>query len=124
MKRIRVTLNTTDTGGDSTTYGPAIFGKLYAVKLQSVAFDTAGQVVITAEADGDSKPLLTASITGTAAAWFYPRDLVHAVANGAALTGTSGGDRAMPIVEGRLKFVVSAGGASSVGAVAILYIEE
>jgi hypothetical protein len=64
---------------------------------------------------------LTKASAGTAVAWFYPRYLVHAVADGAALTGTAGGDRAAPIVSGVLKVVVASGGDTKTGKVIFYY---
>jgi hypothetical protein len=52
---------------------------------------------------------------------FYPRDLVHAVADGAALTGTAGGDRTMPILAGVLKVTVASGGNAKSGKLIIYY---
>ena len=53
-------------------------------------------------------------------AMYHPRHIVHSEA-GAALTGTSGGDRTMPTVVGRLKLAVTSGGASKTGG-AIVYL--
>jgi hypothetical protein len=55
--------------------------------------------------------------------WFYPRDLVHAVADGAALTGTAGGDRAKPLLNGVPQLAVASGGTTFAGRV-ILYYED
>jgi hypothetical protein len=77
---------------------------------------------------GARAPLVDVSIpqvcrlgAGTADTLYYPRDLVHAVADGAALTGTSGGDRCAPLVNGSLRFVVASGGNGGVGSVVIYY---
>ena len=67
--------------------------------------------------------VLTKASAGTAATMFYPRELVHAVADGAALTGTSGGDRCEPLLSGVPKVVIASGGATASGKV-ILYFEE
>jgi hypothetical protein len=67
--------------------------------------------------------VLTKASAGTANLWFYPRDLVHAVADGAALTGTSGGDRDLPILAGVIKVVIASGGDTKTGKV-IVYFEE
>jgi hypothetical protein len=71
--------------------------------------------------DGSVKPLLTQANAGTAVLWKYPRDLVHAVADGAALTGTSGGDRTEPLLDGQIKIVVASGGNGGIGSVTVYY---
>ncbi len=121
MKRISISL-TTDGAGAATAYGVAVFGKLYAIEYHPGTIDTGATVTVTCESDA-SKPLLTKAAAGTANVWFYPRDLVHGVADGAALTGTAGGDRCLPILYGRPKVVVASGGATVSGTL-ILYCEE
>lgn len=121
MKRVSLSL-TTDGSGDASTTGEAILGKLYAVLYLPGTIDTGATLTLTCEGSG-SKPLLTKASAGTANTWYYPRDLQHGVADGAALTGTAGGDRAMPILEGRLKAVIASGGATKTGSV-IFYIEQ
>lgn len=121
MKRIIVNV-TTDTGGAGSSLSEAQFGKLYAVEYRPGTIDTGATVTLTCEAGG-TKPLLTKATAGTAIAWFYPRDLVHGVADGAALTGTAGGDRVPPICHGRLKVAIASGGATASGSV-IFYLDE
>ena len=113
---------TTSAGGAATEIGKVISGKLYAIEYQPGTTDTGATIVVTCVGIG-SKPLLTKASAGTAVAWFYPRDLVHAVADGAALTGTAGGDRALPILAGVLKVAVTSGGNAKSGKV-IVYFEE
>lgn len=113
---------TTNAGGAATELGKVVYGKLYAVEYQPGTTDTGATIVLTCEGIG-SKPLLTKASAGTAITWFYPRDLVHAVADGAALTGTAGGDRALPILAGVLKVAVTSGGNVKSGKV-IVYFEE
>jgi len=108
---------TTDTAGaatagqSTTTPQPSILGKLYAIKYVpgSSGIDTGATVTVTCVGNGDAKPLLTKATAGTSTTWFYPRDLVHGVADGAALTGTSGGDRALPLLDGVIKVVIASG---------------
>jgi len=113
---------TTSAGGAATVIGEAVFGKLYAIEYRPGTTATGATVTITCEGDS-SKPLLTKATAGTANVWFYPRDLVHAVVDGAALTGTAGGDRDQPIMHGKPKVVISAGGDTLSGS-AIIYYEE
>ena len=115
---------TTNGTGDATVSGErSTIGKLYAVEYQPGTIATGATVTITSENGGYSKPLLTKASAGTAATMFYPRELVHAVADGAALTGTSGGDRCEPLLSGVPKVVIASGGATASGKV-ILYFEE
>lgn len=111
---------TTDSSGDATVNGKAIQGKLYAVMYAPGNTDTGATVTLTCEGTG-SKPLLTKATAGTSNAWFYPRDIVHGVADGAALTGTSGGDRALPLMDGAPKLVIASGGAAKTGSVIVYY---
>lgn len=121
MRRISLSM-TTDTAGAATTTGESVLGKLYAVEYQPGDIATGATITLTAESDS-TKPLLTKASAGTSNAYFYPRDLVHGVADGAALTGTAGGDRTCPLVNGRLKVVVASGGSVKTGKV-IFYIED
>jgi hypothetical protein len=109
-------------GAASTTDTSAVLGELYAIAYHPGTIDTGATVVVTCVGfEGSSKPLLTKASAGTAATWFYPRDLVHAVADGAALTGTTGGDRDCPILDGVLKATISSGANSKIGHVIVYY---
>lgn len=121
---------TTSTAGGATVYAEgasspnsAVDAKLYAVLYKPGTTDTGATVTLTCEADGVSKPLLTKTTAGTSNVWFYPRDLLHGVADGAALTGTAGGDRACPIVSGAFKLVIASGGSVKTGSVTVYYEE-
>lgn len=113
---------TTAADGSATALGKVLNGKLYAIEYQPGTTDNGATITVTCEGVG-TKPLLTKATAGTAVAWFYPRDLVHAVADGAALTGTAGGDRTLPLLAGILKVVVASGGNAKSGKV-IVYFEE
>jgi len=120
---------TTSAGGDATVYSngsatkqDAVCAKVYAIAYFPGTTDTGATVTVTCEGTG-SKPLLTKSTAGTSNLWFYPRDLVHGVADGAALTGTAGGDRSLPIANGTFKVVIASGGNALSGAVEIYYEE-
>lgn len=118
---------TTDTAGAATSgHGTdgvqtSILGKLYAIKYVPGTTDTGATVTVTCEGNGFSKPLLTKSSAGTSNVLFYPRDLVNAVADGAALTGTAGGDRTLPLLDGALKVVIASGGSVKIGSVEVYY---
>jgi predicted RecA/RadA family phage recombinase len=121
MKKQTISV-TTIADGSGTGIGHSVFGELCAVEYQPGTIATGATITLTCDGVG-SKPLLTKASAGTAVAWFYPRDLVHAVADGAALTGTSGGDRTEPILSGVLKIVVASGGDTKTGKV-IFYYED
>lgn len=122
MKPVPVPL-TTDTAGAGTVLGPAVYGKLYAIEYSPGSLAAGTDLTVTCEGTG-SKPLLTKADAGTAVVWFYPRDLVHGVADGAALTGTSGGDRCLPLLAGRLKIVLAQGGGVTTNGKLTFHIEE
>lgn len=126
LKRQRFPYTTT-AGGDATVYSSgaslpqdAVMGRVFAILYAPGTTDTGATVTVTCEGAG-SKPLLTKTTAGTSNTWFYPRDLVHGVADGAALTGTSGGDRALPVAVGSFKVVIASGGNAKIGFVEIYY---
>lgn len=121
MKYQRIDL-TTDASGDAAVLGSTVTAKLYAIEYRPGTIATGATVTVTCESDS-SKALLTKASAGTSNLWFYPRDLVHAVADGAALTGTAGGDRALPVLRGKPKVVIASGGNAATGSV-IVYYEE
>jgi len=123
MKDIVLALNTHVSAGTASTLAPTgVLGKLLAVLYVPGTIDTGATLTLTCLGiDGSEKPLLTKATAGTANVWFYPRDLVHAVADGAALTGTSGGDRTCPILAGVVKAAIASGGNSKAGKVVIYY---
>lgn len=124
MKEIILKLSTGEADGAATAIGSAVLGKLYAIAYQPGTIDTGATLTVTCDGpNASSKPLLTKSSAGTSNAWYYPRDLVHAVADGSDLTGTSGGDRALPLLAGAPKAVIASGGNSKVG-YCILYYED
>jgi hypothetical protein len=95
-------------------------GELVAIVYLPGTTDTGATVTVTCEGP-ITKPLLTKASAGTANAVFYPRDLVHAVADGAALTGTAGGDRTAPVVDGKVKVVIASGGNAKNGSLLAYY---
>ncbi len=123
MKHIVVALGPTDGAGAFTTGAtPTVNGKLYAIEYRPGTLDTGCTIAATCESDV-SKPILTKATPGTSNLWFYPRDIVHAVADGAALTGTAGGDRALPVFCGHPKVVVTSGGDTKTGSIVFHYEE-
>lgn len=123
MKDIVLALNTGVADGAATTLAPTgVIGELYAILYIPNNIATGATLTVTCLGiDGSEKPLLTKTSAGTSNTWYYPRDLVHAVADGAALTGSAGGDRCYPIIAGVVKAVIASGGNSKVGKVVIYY---
>lgn len=124
MKDIVLKLTTgASDGAASTNATEAVCGKLYAIEYQPGTIDAGATLTVTCKGpNGSSKPLLTKASAGTSNVWFYPRDLVNAVADGAALTGTAGGDRACPILQGVVNAAIASGANSKTG-YCILYYE-
>lgn len=124
MKEVILKLEThASTGAASTSGTYAVFGELYAILYVPGSIDTGATLTVTCEGfQGASKPLLTKASAGTSNVWFYPRDLVNAVADGAALTGTAGGDRCEPILAGVPKATITSGANSKTG-YCVLYYE-
>lgn len=126
MKSVMITMTTGASSGAVTAVSPSsVFGKLYAIEYQPGTIDTGATLTVTCVGNnGASKALLTKATAGTSNLWFYPRDLVHAVADGAALTGTSGGDRALPILNGVINAAIASGANSKTGYCVIYYEED
>ena len=122
MKEMILSITTAADGSATVNGESPILGKLFAVEYQWGTLDATADLTLTCESLS-SKPLLTITDAAQANAWYYPRDLVHAVSNAAALTGTAGGDRALPIMQGKPKVVVAQGGNAATGKL-ILYYED
>ena len=122
IKSVNLSIDTNGSGAATVAAPTAITGRFYAIEYRPGTIATGATIVVTCEGQA-SKPLLTKANAGTANSWYYPRDLVHAVADGAALTGTAGGDRGLPLLSGRPQVVVSSGGASAAGALEVFYLE-
>ena len=120
MRKITLTA-TTDASGNATVNSTQnILGKLYAILYKPGTIDTGATITVTTQGVF-AKPLLTKASAGTSDTLYYPRDLVHAVADGAALTGTSGGDRCLPLLNGCLRLVVASGGNTLTGSIVVYY---
>lgn len=117
---------TTDASGDgSQTATRSILGLLYAVEWSDGNFDNgvdATLSILNGEL-GDSDTTTIATHTNADAGdWYFPRELVHDAAGGAALTGTAGGDRALPVVNGTLKLTIASGGNAKTGGCVVYYL--
>ena len=121
LKRVKL-YGTTAVGGALTvTVGVKVEGLLYAVEWIDGGFVDGVDAVLSVVRDDDAADYTLLTLTNADAdAVYYPRVIVHSEA-GAALTGTSGGDRAMPIINGRLKLVVADGGDAKAGGCIVYY---
>ena len=107
--------------GDATVNDTvALLGKLYAIQYTAGTLANTADIVVSTQGGRGAKTLLTDS--PAASELFYPRDLVQD-ANGTALTGTSGGDRCLPLLDGALRCVVAQGGVSTTGYLSVYYEE-
>lgn len=116
MRTIRLDV-TVDASGDGNTTGNAVMGTLYAVQLVDGTFDDGVDVTITAEQGDLSIPLLVKADFNSDQ-MVYPRVLQNLNTDGTALT-----THCEPIVVGRPKAVVAAGGNAKSGSF-ILYIRD
>jgi hypothetical protein len=122
MRKVLINI-TTDASGDATVnHVSTILGKLYSILYKPGTIATGATVTVTCQGVF-AKPLLTKASAGTTDTMYYPRDIPHAVADGAALTATAGGDRVMPLMNGVPRVVVASGGNGGVGSL-ILYYED
>ncbi len=116
-------IGTTSSGGAATiNSAQAVFGTLYAVRWVDGSLADGVDAVLTVEnagGQGLSHTLLTLT-DANADAFYYPRHVVHGEA-AAALTGTSGGDRAMPLLDGTLRLVIADGGNAATGGAIVYY---
>lgn len=124
LKEMRL-IGTTSAGGAVTINGGHLLGQLYAVRWVVGTFDAGVDAVLTMENAQFSISTTILTLTdANASAIYYPRLVVHSEA-GAALTGTSGGDRELPLLDGVPKLVVAQGGnVKQGGAVLYYYLER
>jgi hypothetical protein len=116
MNKIILPITSVVATQEATTNAPmAVLGRLYAIEYRPNNIATGADLTITCIGSDDTiKPLLTVANAGTNNVWFYPRDLQQAVANGADLDGSSGGDRCEPILQGVVRAHVDQAGATTV----------
>ena len=123
LKEYRINV-TVDADGDGTGYSEtSVFGLLYAVQWIDGDLADNNTAVLSTMNNAAAETLLTLGAgEGDNDIKYYPRAVVHDAA-ATALTGTSGGDRAMPVVAGLLRLVIAAGGVSKTGG-CIVYVME
>ena len=115
---------TSDDSGDSVdVFAEPIFGVLETVAIVDGDLADNFDITLTYVNSGIGTITLFAKANSTADAMFYPRELVNATADGAALTGTAGGDRTKPVIAGYVTSTLADGGDTKTGSV-ILYVWE
>ena len=125
LKELKLYGTTNASGALTVNASTPVFGLLYAVEWIDGTLDDGGTSTISCQntASGVANTLLTlANPLSDADAWFYPRVLVHD-ATGGALTGTAGGDRTMPIMNGVPRLVIASGGNAKSGGCILHYLE-
>lgn len=123
LEKMRINVTTASNGAGSASGDRSVHGLLYAVQLVDGDFADGVDVTLTCEHGELASRTLLVKADFNTDSMFYPRDLVNATADGAALTGTAGGDRCLPIIFGTPKVVIAAGGDAKTGGV-ILYFYE
>jgi hypothetical protein len=114
---------TTNASGDATIDAPvAIFGRLYAVEWDQGTLSVGADGVLSVQGSPiGARTLLT--LTNPTTGTYYPRDVQHDAA-GTALTGTAGGDRTMPVIDGILRLVLAQGGNTQTGGMIVYYLTD
>lgn len=107
----------TNSSGDATVYlAPSINrglnGFLVLLKYNPGNIDTGADLTITGDSSGI--PILTKANAGTSIAFYYPRALLNAVADGAEGASPS---EFIPIRDERIKVVVANGGDTKTGSI-------
>lgn len=118
-------IGTTDASGDVTINGETgVFGRLYAVEWIDGDLTDGVDAVLSCQStpSGVAQTILTLT-NANADAWYFPRAVVHSEA-GAALTGTSGGDREMFLLTGKPRLVIASGGDTHTGGAIIYFFSE
>lgn len=116
-RRFAVTV-TTDASGDADVDSPDLYGGElvdihYIPDATTPLAGTANLTVTVTNADGFSRPVVTKSAIGTSAFTLAPRQPVHAVADGSAITGAQ--DRIALGEVDKLNFVIDTGGNATTG---------
>lgn len=121
--KTRVLTGTTSAGGDLTVNDTlSILGELYAIEFVQGTLDNAAtDVTVSVQSTESGVALTLLTLTNvTASGMYHVRHLAHGEA-GAALTGTAGGDRVKPLINGTLRMVVAQGGNAKTGGVVVYY---
>lgn len=121
LSEIRLYGSTTTAGTMSVTGPTGVFGLLYAVQWIDGTLGDGVDAVISTTGHEASQTLLTLT-DANSDALYYPRAVVHSEA-GAALTGTSGGDRAMLLMVGTPSLAVTSASSGQEGGCILFYFD-
>ena len=116
MLKETILYGTTDGSGDLTINAEStIMGEIVAIAWIDGALANNHTAVISTQGSDASQVIMTiGAAEGDNDAVFYPRHIIHD--EGAdVLTGTAGGDRALPLAVGKLRMVIASGGATAAG---------
>lgn len=123
LKLVKLYGTTATGGGLTVTAETAVRGLLHAVEWIDGDLADGVDAVLSVVRDDNAPDYTLLTLTNANDdAVYYPRVLMHGT-DGAALTGTSGGDREKPIVNGKLKLAITNGGDAKTGG-AIVYYHE
>jgi len=117
MRRQQISV-TTDTAGDGTTTGQAIFGKVFAVLWNRGTCDTGVDITVSTVNNDVVNSLLVVA-NADASKYFYPRTLQHLDTDGSNLATHVG-----PVAAGQLRLVIAQGGNTKKGTVTVYYDED
>jgi len=122
MKHMSLMGITSTAGGVTISGERSVLGRLYEVKwIDGTLADGVGAVLSAVGGVVDTT-LLTLTAANSDAV-YRPRALVHD-ATGTALTGTAGGDREMPVIDGVPTLTISSGGSQVSGGCIIYYFDN
>ncbi len=122
LRSISLIGTTNGSGAATINAAQAVFGTLYAVRWVDGTFDDGVDGTLTVEnasGQGLSHTLLTLT-DANSDALYYPRHVNHGE-TGTALTGTQGGDRERPLIDGTLRLVIAQGGNTLTGGAIVYY---
>ena len=122
MRRVSLIGTTTSAGAVTVSGSRSVLGRIYAVKWIDGDLADGVDFVLTAVGGVVDTTILTVA-DANSDAMYYPRALVNAQADGAALTGTSGGDRDLPVIDGTLTLAITSGGDTKTGGCIVYYYE-
>jgi len=123
LKSIKLTGTTSAGGAVTITATRSILARLYAVEWIDGTFDDGVDGTLSfVQSESEVDTTLLTLTDANSDAWYYPRALVHD-ASGTALTGTAGGDRTLPVINGTLKLVIAQGGNAKTGGCIVYYCD-
>jgi len=123
LKEIRLYGTTAADGSLTVNAVESMLGEIVAIAWVDGTFDNNVTAVISTQGSEASQTIMSiGAAEGDDDLVFYPRHIIYD--EGAdVLTGTAGGDRALPLAVGTLRMVVAAGGNAKSGG-CVVYFRE